>query len=136
MTTSEKQIELVCYRLRQAEESLDEAELLFNERKSPRSVINRVYYSMFYSVLAIMVFEKYLSSKHSGILSYFNTNFVKNGFFSKELGKYLNKAFELRIRGDYREQVELTYEQVEPFLNGAKTFLEKVKDYLKDKHNI
>jgi len=71
-----KQRELALYRIQQAEESLDEAELLYNSGKSSRSVINRVYYAMFYSILALLIFEPYSSSKHSGVLSYFNRRFI------------------------------------------------------------
>ena len=69
MTPSDKKRELALYRIKEAEESLDEAEFLFKGEKSPRSVINRAYYAMFYSVLALLIFEPYSSSKHSGVLS-------------------------------------------------------------------
>ena len=51
MTDMEKQKALSLYRLTQAEESLDEARYLLVGGKSLRSVINRVYYGMFYSIL-------------------------------------------------------------------------------------
>ena len=79
-----------------AEESLDEAQFLFSGEKSPRSVINRAYYAMFYSVLALLIFEPYSSSKHSGVLSYFNRRFIKGRLLSEELGRDINKAFDLR----------------------------------------
>lgn len=64
------------------------------------------------------------------MLSYFNTRFVKTGIFSKDLGRSVNKAFDLRIRGDYREQIALTIEQVEPYLEKAKNFIGAVRSYL------
>jgi len=84
MTVKEKQIQLARYRLRQAEESLDEAMFLASGRKSPRSIINRAYYSMFYAVLALLVFEPFSSSKHS-----------KEGVFPEELGRAINKELSL-----------------------------------------
>ena len=69
MTASAKKRDLALYRLKEAEESLDEAQFLFEGEKSPRSVINRAYYAMFYSVLALLIFEPYSSSKHSGVPS-------------------------------------------------------------------
>jgi len=130
LTVEQKKHQLARYRIKQAEESLEEAEFLLLGRKSPRSVINRAYYAMFYAVLALLVYEPYSSSKHSGVLSYFNKRFIKEGIFDKNLGRSINKAFELRQRGDYREYVELTYEQVEPFIEEARVFVQKVKDYL------
>ncbi len=129
MTSKEKQIQLAKYRLKQAEESIDEANCLLLSKKSPRSIINRAYYAMFYAVMAIIVFEPFSSSKHSGVLAFFNEKFIKKGIFPKELGLSINKAFELRQEGDYREYVELTHKQVEPFIEKAKIFIQKVKDY-------
>lgn len=130
MTTKEKQIQLARYRLKQAEESFEEGIYLLTGQKSPRSIINRVYYGMFYTILALLIFEPYSSSKHSGILSYFNKRFIKEKIFPEDLGRSINKAFELRQRGDYREYIELTYDQVKPFIEEGKEFLQKVKNYL------
>jgi uncharacterized protein (UPF0332 family) len=63
MTIREKQIELARYRLKQAEESINDAICLFSGKGSPRSIINRAYYAMFYAVLALIVFEPYSSPK-------------------------------------------------------------------------
>lgn len=87
---------------------------------------------MFYSVLALLIFEPFSSSKHSGVLSYFNRRFVKSGLFSEDLGKAINKAFDLRQRGDYREEVVLSRHQVEPFLDLAKEFVDSVRVFLKE----
>lgn len=130
MTSEEKKQELSKYRIKQAEESLEEAKFLLAGKKSPRSVINRVYYAMFYAVLALLVYEPFSSSKHSGVLSYFNKHFIKEGIFNKDLGRSINKAFELRQRGDYREYVDLTPKQVEPFIGEGIVFVKSVKDYL------
>ena len=136
MTVESNMRELALNRLQQAEESLEEAEYLFNGNKSPRSVINRAYYAMFYAILALLIFETYSSSKHSGVLSYFNSRFVKTELISRELGRAVNKAFDMRLRGDYREQVILTREQVAPFLDQAEKFIGAVRGYLKNSGKI
>jgi uncharacterized protein (UPF0332 family) len=130
MITDEKRKLLALHRLQQATESLEEAHYLFNGGKSLRSVANRVYYGMFYAVLALLIYEPYTSSKHSGVLAYFNKRFVKGGVFSESMGRSLNEAFELRQRGDYREYFELTRDQVEPLLEKAAQFVASIKTYL------
>ena len=100
MINKEKQVLLAKFRLEQAKESLDEAGYLFSGNKSPRSVINRAYYAMYYSVLALIIFEEFISSKHTGVLSFFNKQFIKEGVFSTEMGRWINKAFDLRQSGD------------------------------------
>lgn len=130
MTGSEKKKELARYRMRQAAESLDEARFLQVGAKSARSVVNRAYYAMFYAVLALLVYEEFSSSKHSGVLSYFNRRFIKGEIFDKSLGLAVNKAFELRQRVDYREQIELTQEQATEILDQSDRFVEAVTAYL------
>lgn len=136
MNIKDKKRELALYRIQQADESLDEARFLFEGSKSPISIINRAYYSMFYAILSPLVFEPFSSSKHSGVISYFNHHFIKRGVFSLELGRAVNKAFDLRQRGDYREQVNLTADQAEPFLDWARKFIDSVKKYLRSKGHI
>ena len=132
MNVEEEKKTLALYRIQQAEESLDEAQYLFDGDKSPRSVINRAYYSMFYSILALLIFEPYSSSKHSGVLSYFNRHYIKNGRISKDIGRAVNKAFDVRQRGDYREQVIYTREQVVPLIDWAGKLIAAVKYFLKN----
>ncbi len=132
----DKRKQLASYRIKQAEESLDEARFLLSGGKSPRSVMNRVYYAMFYSVLALLIYEPYSSSKHSGVLSYFNKNFIRCEVFDKEMGRTLNKAFELRQREDYREYSYLTDLEAAGFIVKADSFVSKMKNYLKQMDKI
>ena len=62
--------ELMAYRISQADESLEAAELLFNTGKY-RSSVNRAYYAMFYAVLALLVCGDHSISKHAGVISLF-----------------------------------------------------------------
>ena len=130
MSTDEKKKLLALHRLHQATESLEEAQYLFAGSKSLRSVTNRLYYGMFYAVLALLIYQPYAYSKHSGVLAYFNKRFVKGGLFSKTMGRALNNAFELRQEGDYREYFELSKDQVEPLLDEAANFVAAVRTYL------
>lgn len=136
MTEQDKKRSLTRYRLEQAAETLDEAVFLLKAGKSLRAVTNRAYYSMFYAILALLIDESFASSKHSGVLSYFNRRFINEGIFPKDIGRLVNRAFELRQQGDYRENVLLTLEQVQPLVEAATTFLTLVTHYLEGKEGI
>ena len=56
MSSDEKQKSLAGHRLDQAEQSLEEARYLMDGGKSLRSVANRIYYGMFYAVLALLIY--------------------------------------------------------------------------------
>lgn len=136
MTGWDKQKERARYRMQQAEESLDEARFLLAGGKSACSVINRAYYAMFYAVLALLVYEEFSSSKHSGVLSHLNRRFIKGGVFDKSLGLGLSKAFELRQRVDYRERVEPAQDQATQVLDQADRFARAVTAHLVAGGNI
>ena len=130
MSVEDDKKALARYRLEQAGESLDEAKFLLSGEKSPRSIINRVYYAMFYAILALLIYEPYSSSKHSGVLGYFNRRFIKEGVFDREMGRWVNKAFELRQRGDYREYFEVTRDQAADLETKAGQFVSIVSSHL------
>lgn len=124
---------LASYRLEQAGDSLGEAKYLLSGEKSPRSIINRAYYAMFYAILALLIYEPYSSSKHSGILGYFNRRFIKEGIFDRETGSWVNKAFELRQRSDYREYFEVTREQATDLVIKAEQFISTITSHIVNK---
>ena len=46
---------LLRYRIKQAEETLADAEAMAKGKLSPRSIINRAYYATFYAVLGLFL---------------------------------------------------------------------------------
>ena len=121
---------LIKYRMEEAENSIKEAEVLLKEGMSLRSVMNRLYYAMFYAVLALLQEKELGTSKHYGAISLFDREFIKSDIFDKELSKTLHRAFELRQKGDYMEQSEVTRNDVEEMFPKTKDFVNKVKGYL------
>ena len=101
---------LIQYRPEQAEESLSSAKLLLDNEKY-RPSVSRAYYAMFYAVPALLAKEKLKVSKHSGAIGIFNREFVKRGVFDKELSRWLQEAFDLRQRADFREMFTGSFER-------------------------
>jgi len=123
-------LELIKYRLEEAEDSIREAEVLLKEGMSMRAVMNRIYYAMFYAVLALLQEKGMGTSRHAGAISLFDREFIKKGVFDEKLSKILHRAFELRQKGDYMEQVEVTRSEVDEMLPETKEFVRKVRMYL------
>ncbi len=131
---SEEKKALIQYRLSQAKDSLKEADVLLREGMSYRSVINRLYYAMFYAVLAILQEREIGTSKHSGAISLFDREFIKTGILDKSFSKVLHRAFELRQKGDYMEQTEVTKQEIEEIQPKAQDFMNKIENYLLKKN--
>jgi uncharacterized protein (UPF0332 family) len=125
---------LIEYRLTQARDSIREADVLNQSGMSRRSVMNRLYYAMFYTVLALLQEKGMGTSKHSGAIALFDREFVKTGSFPKEMSKGLHRAFELRQKGDYMEETEVTPDDVAEIRSVAEQFVEGAEKFLRSKN--
>jgi len=121
---------LVEYRLEQADEALEAAETLLKANLLG-SAVNRAYYAMFYSVLALLALEKKETSKHGGAISLFDKGYVKTGVFPKQFSRWLHKAFDLRQRSDYAVTYFPSKEETERLRKEAEAFIAQVKRVLK-----
>jgi uncharacterized protein (UPF0332 family) len=129
--TDEHTKELADYRLKQARETLQEAEGLF-ALSLWRGTINRSYYAMFYAVLALAVLRQQVTSKHSGVLSFFDREFVKTGIFPKELSHSFHRAFESRQANDYGEIFTVSGNDAKQNLEEARKFVLSIDRYIQN----
>ncbi|MFA6566574.1 MAG: HEPN domain-containing protein [Victivallales bacterium] len=118
--------ELVKYRFDRAKEALEEAQLLADNSKW-NTCVNRLYYSCFYAVTALLAKNNMSSSKHTGVRSLFNLHFVKTEKVPKELAQLYNDLFEKRQEGDYIDFVKFEEAQVKPLISETKKFLAHIK---------
>ena len=121
---------LIQYRLEEAREALRDAQMLYEQNGAPRSVVNRSYYAMFYAVLALLITIDKGTSKHRGVISLFDQEFIKQNIFPKEMSAMLHHAFDMRLTGDYRELLEISKEQATEILNSATQFVKSIEEKL------
>ncbi len=121
------------YRIKQAEETISDAEKMLKNHLSHRSTINRAYYSMFYAMLALYINEdlNLKTSKHSGVISIFDKEFVHTGKIDKKFSKILHRIFIMRQEGDYKELVEISRDDAARSVADAKEFLSSIKKFIK-----
>ncbi len=122
---------LIDYRLEQADESLDSAQILL-EHKKYRPSVSRSYYAMFYAVQALLTRKELITSIHSGAIAIFNREFVKKDIFDREFSRWLQEAFDLRQRADDREMFTVASERAKAVLENACFFVEEIKRKLSE----
>ena len=127
-------VQAIRARMDQAHETLKEADVLF-EQDFWRGTINRSYYAMFYSVLALAVLREQITSKHSGVIAFFDREYVKPGIFSKELSHALHLAFERRQTTDYGEIFTVSEEEAKQALHDADAFVTRIESYIYSTRN-
>ncbi len=131
MTNEEKQV-LVRYRLERASESIKAARLL-SENKLLIPAMNRIYYSMFYSVQALLVLDEKAFSKHGQVKAYFNKEFIKPGIFPKEFGRLFNAVFEYRQKFDYIDLLVPEEKLISDYIVKAQRFIDQISSFVKNK---
>lgn len=121
---------LVMYRLEQARQTLEDAKRLQCAGGSALSIANRAYYSMFYACLALLQGSGAMSSKHSGVISLFDREFVLKGVFPKAMSRALHRAFDLRQQGDYAELRTIADEEAAEVVRDAEAFVAQIETRL------
>ena len=124
---------LVSHRMEKSKEAIKAAEILLENEMLTFSM-NRVYYSMFYAVQALLAVDGVSFSKHGQVKGYFNRELIKTMILAKELGQTYNKAFEYRQKFDYVDFAAPDREMVLDYIKKSKGFYDEVEKYLKSKH--
>lgn len=129
---SEDVATLVSYRMEKSKEAIRAAEILLENEMLSFS-INRVYYSMFYAVQALLAADGVSFSKHGQVKGYFNRELIKTMILPKELGQLYNKVFEYRQKFDYVDFTVPDREMVLDYIEKSKNFYNDIETYLKSK---
>lgn len=126
-------IDLSKYRFQTAEDELDTA-IVLRDGKKYKASVNRSYYAIFHALRAVTVLDGFDSSKHSGVIAFFNKSYVKEGVFDKEISKLIDTAFRLREKADYQDFYVVSKEQAEEQIDKAKKLIESIRHYLLTKY--
>lgn len=126
---------LVRYRMGQADEALRAARILV-EADMFRQAVGRAYYAGFYAILALLAHRQLGTSKHSGALSLFDREFVRQGCFDLKYSKLLHELFDLRQRADYREMFSVSAERTTSAIVAVSGFLAESRAYLQDEMGL
>ena len=126
MTFSDK-TEYIRYRLDASYTTFDAARVLA-DNGFWNSAVNRLYYSVFYAISALLVLHDIQTNKHSSVKSQFSLHFIKTGVFDKKYGLLLSELFDWRQKGDYENIFDYDQESVQPLFIPVKEMLDLIKE--------
>ena len=121
--------DLIRYRLISAKEKLTSAKLLLDAGLYKDSV-GRSYYSIFSSMRAVLAIRQVDFSKHAGVLSYFQKEYIKTNIFDKKYSKYIQQAFQIRNGCDYDDFFIVSRQDAEEQYQRAEEILKVVQEYI------
>ncbi len=94
------------------------------------AAVNRIYYGMFYSILALALKFNFETSKHQQLIGWFNKEFIRTGFIEKDFGRILRDAYENRTSGDYDSFVVFDMETVSALFSEMIDFIGKIEAFI------
>lgn len=117
------------YRLGQAREAIQDAELLLDAGRL-RATANRVYYACFYAALAALLTKGLQRSKHAAVIALFDREFVASGVLPREYSRTLHRAFHERQQNDYLPFVELDAVEIKALFADAQHLVQGIVNYV------
>ena len=121
--------DLIKYRLSRAKDTYDDAKLLADKERW-NSAINRLYYSAYYAIIALLLKNNFKPTTHNGAKSIFSEQFIKNGIIPREFGKLYSQLFTWRQKGDYDDLYDFDKDKVLPYFEPVKRLIEMVESKL------
>jgi hypothetical protein len=120
---------LVAHRLEKSEEALQAARIML-DKQMYGFAMNRVYYSLYYAVHALLAGQGVSFAKHGQVKGYFNREFIKTGKLPKDIGRFYNKAFEYRQKFDYLDFTAPDESMASQYIETAAKVVSQIKRYL------
>ena len=120
---------LIDYRLEQAREAEQDAELLLAAGRY-RATANRLYYACFYAATAALLTRRLQYSKHSAVIAFFDKEFIGSGELAKEFSRTLHRAFNERQQDDYMPFVNLDADEIKLLFADVQTLVDEIGKYV------
>ncbi|MBN1506959.1 MAG: HEPN domain-containing protein [Sedimentisphaerales bacterium] len=122
---------LIEYRLNEAGEALEDAQLLLDVGRH-RSGANRLYYAAFYAAVAAPLTKRLDYSKHSAVIAFFDKEFIRTGVLPKEYSRTLHRAFNERQQDDYMPFVEMDPDELRQLLEEVRNMVHGVSSHVRE----
>ena len=126
---NDKRCALAIYRMERAKELIDDAKQLYKSG-SYKSSNNRAYYAIFHAMRAVLALEEVDFKKHSGVIQYFQREYIKTGIFEKAYSDIIISASEIRNASDYDDFFLASKEETKEQIYNAELFCKALEEYL------
>lgn len=127
----ENKTENILEEIERANESMKAAKLLFNNGFI-RDSVAKLYYSLFYTIRAMLLTKGLEPKSHEGALRLFGLHFVKQSVFKPKGSHIFSKLMKYRQEADYNPSSIFDPEDFVDFKKEAKIVMEKVVSRLKE----
>lgn len=134
LTDSERS-DIIKYRLEKAHSALEEA-AENAERLRFNVAVNRLNYTCYYAISALLIADGQQTVTHKGIKSQFNLRYIRTGDMEFEHSKTFQRLFDARQNGDYEDFFENTSEDYLTLAPDACNLIKAVECKLKNAYSL
>jgi len=127
MLTDQERIEVVRYRIENAQHTLAEVTVLI-QNEFYNTAANRMYYACYYAASALLVANNIVTKSHDGVRQMLNMHFIKTGKLPSYFGRNYNQLFSARSTGDYDDLFNHDADSIERLYPLAQEFVSAVKE--------
>ena len=124
--------ELALHRLGIAKEDLTSAKrnLAQDDYKTAN---NRAYYAIYHAICACMALDFVAYKSHGQTIGAFNRDYIHQGVFSKEIGRKISRAQEVRHESDYNDFYVVSKAETSEQIATATELIDIVEKYIAEK---
>lgn len=127
---------VVLYRIEKAERNYQAALLNINNNYV-ETAANRLYYSAYYAVSALLLAFGIVARTHTGVKRMLGLHFINSKLLDDSIGILYARLLSLRMTGDYEDRKNLDMEEdVRPLVEPTKMLIDVVIKMARDKMGL
>ncbi len=127
MSLSDEERNLVVRKeLERAHETFEEIEVMRQAAKW-NGAANRIYYSVFHAVNALLINDGLQSVRHKGSHALFSQHYIKTGKLPIDFGRFYNNLQTLREKSDYNCFYDVEEQDVIDGMEKAISFIDAIE---------
>ena len=123
---------IVQLEIQKAEQTFAEKDILISGGLW-NTLANRLYYSLFHAVSALLISDHHEVGTHKGAVIRFHQYYVQTGLFTKEEGYFYSQLQTLREKGDYNCYFDVLKEDALSRIEPTYQLINKIKEYISAK---
>lgn len=124
--SNEERATLVALELKKARETYEEIGILLDANRL-NGAANRMYYSVFHAICALLINDGHQVNTHKGSHALFSLHYIKTGILPKEYGQLYNQLQTMREESDYNCAYDVEIDELQQRLDPTKRLIEDIE---------
>lgn len=130
--TDEERNTLVALELKKARETYEDIGILIGANRL-NSAANRMYYTVFHAVSALLIYDGHHVNTHKGSHALFSQYYIKTGILPREYGQLYNQLQTMREESDYNCAYDVVMDELQLRLEPIKNLIDDIERIVNNK---